>query len=137
MLHGFEKQTAPLTTEEKILVPILIDMLKDRKGADKAIISDELCAMLKFHTTTFIKQIEIGGARLRKMINYIRTHGLLIGLVASSKGYYITTDPEEIQAYLLSLVGRERSIRRMRIQVERFYRHPPTNDETQIQLNLF
>ncbi len=137
MLHGFEKQTAPLTTEEKILVPLLIDMLKDKQGANKAIISDDLCAMLKFYANSFTKPIEISGARLRKMINYVRTHGLLIGLVASSKGYYITTDPEEIQAYLSSLAGREMAIRRLRIRVERYYRHPPTTAETQVQLNLF
>ena len=137
MLHGFEKQTAPLTTEEKTLVPILIDVLKDRQGIDKAIISDDLCPILNFYANSFTKPIEISGARLRKMINYIRTNGLLIGLVASSKGYYITLDPAAIQAYLSSLAGREMAIRRLRIRVERYYRHPPIATEKQVQLNLF
>lgn len=134
MLHGFKKQTAPLTTEEKILVPILIDILKDKHGIDKAIISDELCQLLSPYTKIFAKPIEIGGARLRKMINYIRMNDLLIGLVASNKGYYITHKPEEIKAYISSLSGRERAIRRLRIHVERYYRTPSNHSHRQLGL---
>lgn len=131
MLHGFEKQTAPLTTEEKILVPILIDLLKDKNGVDRAIISDDLCALLSPYAKVFAKPIEVSGARLRKMIHYIRTNGLIIGLIASSKGYYITNDPEEIKDYISSLEGREKAIRRLRIYVERYYRTPTSNNTSQ------
>ncbi|HPI00341.1 MAG TPA: hypothetical protein PK772_08425 [Chitinophagaceae bacterium] len=137
MLLGFEKQTAPLTKAEKILVPVLIDILKDRQGINKAIISEDLCAILQPHTTCFTKPIEVSGARLRKMIRYIRTNGLLIGLVGSKKGYYLTLDPTTIQDYLSSLTGREMAIRRLRIRVERHYRQPPIATEKQVQLTLF
>lgn len=133
MLHGFEKQTAPLSKKEKILLPFLIDELKDKHGVAKAITGDALCNKLTDHAAKFSKPIIVSGARLRKMIHYIRTNGLLIGLVASSYGYYITQEPQEIKNYISSLESREAAIRRLRIYVERYYKIP----QKQIAPTLF
>lgn len=134
MLHGFEKQTAPLTAEEKILVPILIDILQYHQGIEKAIISKDICTLLLPHTKTFGKPITIGGGRLRKMINYIRIHGLLIGLVASNRGYYITHKPQELNMYIRSLMGREAAIRNLRLHIKNYLRTPVTIQQLRLHL---
>lgn len=48
--------------------------------------------------------------RIRKIINYIRINGLCNCLLATSNGYYMTNDKNEIDKYLDSLRQRIQSI---------------------------
>ncbi len=134
MVHGFEKQTAPLTAEEKILVPILIDILQYHQGIEKATISKDICTLRLSRTKTFGKPITIGGGRLRKMINYIRIHGLLIGLVASNRGHYITHKPQELNRYIRSLMGREAAIRNLHLHMKNYLRTPVAIQQLRLHL---
>lgn len=52
----------------------------------------------------------MGAARIRKLIHYIRVKGFTIGLVATSKGYTRTSNPEELKKYQNSLVHRAATI---------------------------
>ena len=44
--------------------------------------------------------------RVRKIINYIRTHHLVPLLIATSKGYWVSSDPKEISEWLETMQGR-------------------------------
>jgi len=60
----------------------------------------------------------IDGARLRKIINYIRVKNLIIGLMATSNGYYIAESKSEMIDYIDSLKGRENAIKAVRVAME-------------------
>lgn len=56
-----------------------------------------------------ITPLKFTESRLRKMCNYIRTHGLL-PLIATSRGYYVSHDKQEIKSEIQSLLERANSI---------------------------
>ncbi len=95
MLQGFEQYTHQLTKyEEGVLLPLLISGLKTKRGKDKAVTNKKICEALK------AKGYKITDARVRKVISFIRIHGLVINLIACSKGYYVATKPQEIEDYI-------------------------------------
>lgn len=107
MIKNFQKETCPLTDYEKDrLVPVVVACLSSRRGSSQAVNSRQL---LMHH----LKDYMVDAARLRKVINYIRTKGLINGLMATSKGYYIAESREELEAYLESLQGREQAIKEL------------------------
>jgi len=101
MIRNFEDQTDPLSPEESILVPKFIQGLKTKIGKEKAISNKQI--QNAFLTKSNIK---IPAARVRKIINYIRINGKLDNLCATSKGYYVASNKEEMDDYLLSLIER-------------------------------
>ena len=92
MINDFEKITYELTDSELELVPIIIKGLSMRKGKDMAVSGTIIC-----------EKMNIKGARLRKIINYIRVNNLLYGLCSCGKGYYIAKDLGEIEGCIISL----------------------------------
>ena len=114
MLNGFDKQTEPLTDYERnILLPVIAKGLSLRVGARRAVRNKEIVnAMRK-------ASYELSEARLRKIINHIRCCGYVKCLVATSKGYYVATSPDEMENYITSLGGREWAIRAVREALER------------------
>ena len=105
-MRGFEELTKALTLEEKRVVPSLVQILKERTGKDKAITGSQIASTV--YTATSYK---LDGARLRKMINYIRLTGAIELLAASSAGYYIAADAKEAGEYQQSLRDRVVAIR--------------------------
>jgi hypothetical protein len=104
MLTGFTEEW--LTSDEynaleRQAFPLLIRGLKVRIGKENAITNDNIRAALLNKYGIFI-----GAARMRKMINLIRNKMIIPGLVASSKGYYVTDSAEEVQRWIDSLDGR-------------------------------
>lgn len=114
MIHGFSEQTKPLTPyESDVILPLIIQGLHSKVGKDKAITNQHICSVLK-------KQgYKLDNARLRKIINHIRVKGMVIGLVATSEGYYIAENKKELEVYLESLKGREDAIRTVRQSLEK------------------
>jgi len=109
MIHGFSEYTHELTPYEKdTLLPVFIRGLEKKQGAAMAVTNKEMVAALK------AKGYKVSDARVRKIINHIRTHSLIPGLVASSKGYYISSDPVEIMKYVDSLKQRANEINRVK-----------------------
>ena len=92
MLVNFEKYTQQLNKDELELVSIVIKGLSQRVGKDNAISSTVIC-----------QKLSLQGVRLRKIINYIRTKNLLIGLCSCGTGYYIAKNRYEFEQYLYSL----------------------------------
>lgn len=113
MLQGFEQQTGKLTDYEKnTLLPIMVKCLGRKVGKENAVTNAYMCDKMNENG------YEIGEARVRKIINHIRTNGLVPCLMASSFGYYVTNNAEELRAYIASLKGREEAIRAVREAVE-------------------
>ena len=106
MINGFNDQTKELNEYERnTLLPIIISGLQRKVGIENAITSKEIESKLR------LKGHEVRGARLRKIINFIRINGLIDCLMASSKGYWIEDDKDIILKYINSLEQRAESIR--------------------------
>lgn len=109
MLPGFEDITDDLTEyEQTVLLPVFVRCLAKKIGPGCAVTNAQICRGMK------AKGYNTNGPRVRKIINHLRRHNLVKGLLASSKGYYISTDPSEVSRYIESLDGREAEIRRVK-----------------------
>lgn len=113
MIAGFSEQTKPLSSyESETLLPLIVQGLHSKVGKDKAITNQQICTALKN------RGCKLDNARLRKIINHIRINNLVIGLIATSDGYYIAEDKKELEVYVGSLRGRENAIRVVRQSLE-------------------
>lgn len=114
MIQGFSEETKPLTPyENDVMLPVIIQGLQTKVGKARAITNQEICTALKK------RGYRIDNARLRKIINHIRVNGMVIGLIATSDGYYIAEKKSELEMYLESLKGREEAIRAVRWSLEK------------------
>lgn len=114
MINGFTTQTEPLTEYERdTLLPVIVRGLINKVGEAKAITNAAITRAMKS------AGYQLTEARLRKIINHIRTTGMIRWLIATSKGYYIATSRQEMEDYIVSLRGREDAIRAVRESMER------------------
>lgn len=114
MLPGFEDITFSLTESEMQWAVQIANGLSKRIGPENAITSDEI---IKSYLEK--RSVKLTGPRIRKIVNYIRMHDMVPCLVASSKGYYVTNDPKDLQRYAASLTGRAQAIQALILNVER------------------
>lgn len=113
MINGFDNETAPLTGYETgVLLPRLISGLKTKQGRRSAVTNKYIVSRLK-------GSFKISEARVRKIINHIRTNDLILGLIATSDGYFIAETEEELLEYEENLKGREDAIREVRQSIAR------------------
>lgn len=125
MIIGFKRETSPLSDyEQTALLPVMVKCLARRVGKDKAVTNDEMCRRMAD------RGYEISDARVRKVINHIRIHGLVNCLMATNSGYYVTEDPSEMRDYIASLKGREDAIRTVREAMERQLASMGSDDTT-------
>jgi hypothetical protein len=109
MINGFSEFTHDdLSASEQEAMVIISDRLRKNVGKNMARTNKRMCEIL-------LKEygLEVSGARMRKLINYIRNKCLITNLVASSKGYYVSNDPDEINKYIYSLRQRAHEILRV------------------------
>lgn len=105
MVSGFEDQTHELSDYElNTLVPRMVAGFRSRVGAKKAITSTKAIKQMKE------SGLKVDPARFRKVVNYIRTKGLVSNLVATGKGYHIAESEFESRRFLESLKQRIQSI---------------------------
>lgn len=113
MIKGFSEQTEPLNEyEQDTLLPIIIRGLRARIGKESAVINRYIVSQLK-------PTYNVSEARVRKIINHIRTADLIPGLIATSDGYFIAETEQELRDYEESLLGRELAIRQVRESIAR------------------
>lgn len=113
MINGFDELTQPLTDYERdTLLPVIAYGLSLKIGKRAAITNGRICDALRS------KGYKITEPRLRKIVNHIRTRGMVANLVATSKGYYVATTIEEMTDYIASLKARESAIREVRVALE-------------------
>lgn len=130
MLNGFEEITAPLTEHEKTILPVIVSGLKRKVGVHNSVTNKAICEGLKR-----VKNIDINEARVRKIINHIRMHNLVPGLIANSKGYYISNNPKEVKAYIESLEGRKQAIEGITKQFKQYLFQITTQQQKQLFIN--
>ena len=108
MIKNFERETCPLTDYEKDeLVPLVVQVLQHCKGKKYALSN-------KNFINRWGSGYKLNPARFRKVINYIRNKGMIKGLIATSKGYYIAQSRQELEDYIKSLQGRENAVKELR-----------------------
>lgn len=113
MIKGFDQETAPLTNYETgVLLPLLVRGLRTKKGRDSAVTN-------RYIVTALRGSCKLSEARVRKIINHIRTNDLIPGLIATSDGYFIAEAESELLEYEESLKGREDAIREVRQSIAR------------------
>lgn len=113
MIKGFDRETQPLTEYEiGVLLPLLIEGLQTKLGRENAVTNKHIVNALK-------GAYKLNEARVRKIINHIRTNDLVPGLIATSEGYFIATTEAELLEYEESLKGREDAIREVRLSIAR------------------
>lgn len=107
MINNFFNETKPLTDFERALLPTMVKCLQRHVGRKHAVTNRKMREGLADYG------YDVSDARIRKIINHIRTHGLVECLMATSKGYYVTTDVAEFEGYLESVQARIDSIQAM------------------------
>lgn len=113
MIKGFEIQTEQLNEYElNTLLPVIVRGLRTKIGSQHAITNKKIVEALK-------NSYALSEARVRKVINHIRTNDIIPGLIATSEGYFIAETEEELSDYEDSLKGRENAIREVRLSIER------------------
>jgi hypothetical protein len=113
MIVTFEEITYELDEYEinKIL-PVVLSGLKTKIGKDNAVDSTHIVKVLKG------RGLKITDARLRKVIHYIRQERLITNLIATSQGYFIANDIEQLKTYAKSLKQRISSINDVLLYIE-------------------
>ena len=114
MITGFDEETAPLSEKELKILPHVAFILGTRKGHDAAITNKQIAKAI--WNTEFVK---VGEPRIRKIINYIRINGIVSCLIATSKGYYVATNEQELLDYEQSLDGRATAIWNIKAQIKK------------------
>ena len=105
MITNFEEITAPLSIEERELLLCVYDVIKkiDKNNPIKA---PNLIQRVKQITN----KEKFTQARLRKIINFIRSNGIL-PVIATSNGYYTSYETNEILKEIKSLNERAEAIK--------------------------
>jgi len=114
MIKTFEQHTVELSPDEQRFVGIIADRFATKKGKQHIVTAEQIIDGLKRQFN-----IEFQESRVRKMIQYIRLNNLVIGLIATSKGYFVADSIEEIEDWIDSLKSRENAIRSIREIAER------------------
>ena len=108
---NFEKITEDLTEVElsytNTIKNILLGILDDKKPAKQPDLCESINAFLEM--TEGNPEIKVNGVLLRKFVNYFRSNGIL-PLVATSEGYLLTWNKEQIEQQIKSLEQRANSI---------------------------
>jgi predicted RNase H-related nuclease YkuK (DUF458 family) len=111
MITNFEEITQELNEEELKLLSLIVRGFKNYSKENPIKAPDIVSRLNKFLINNKIEtSIKITEARLRKYVNYIRQNTLL-PLIATSKGYFVSYDVEEIRAQIKSLEERAKSIK--------------------------
>src|ERR1700741_1001183 len=110
MINGFEQETAPLNiAERKVAEHLALNLQLYYIGKENSVTSDRIIKY--YNSQEAIKGFaKMNGARLRKIINHIRLKGMVLNLIATSKGYYVSRNAAEIAKYKDSLIQRAEAI---------------------------
>lgn len=99
--------------EVNVLLPILMKGLETKKGKENAVTNKQIVQSVRKHG------LKINDRSFIMIINYIRMNDLIVGLVGSSTGYYISNNEQDFINYEDSLLGREVALRKVRMTMQR------------------
>ena len=103
MITNFEEETKPLNDLEKNAATAIANrLMKFHVGVKQRVTGDRIASGMSY-------MLPMNGARVRKIINYLRTvKGMLI--MSDSKGYYIAENDEQIEECIRSQRERAKAI---------------------------
>ena len=143
MVTGFEGLTYELNKFEKEhLVPLLVRSWERRWLEERGTVyMKEIVLGLRNHYTRHttdpkeLKQVlkKISEPRIRKVIHHIRVNGLVPNLIATSKGYFKTENPEKLKKYIESCWERSNSFKEVALSMENQYKKLINQITTQTQ----
>ena len=105
MITNFEEITHELNAEELHLAELLIKSFKARSKTNPVTAKE----IVKGVNRTYNLKTKFNDARLRKIVNYYRTHSI-IPLLSCKYGYYVSYNEDEIRSNINSLTQRATSI---------------------------
>ena len=109
-----KRVACPLSVYEyNVLLPILVNALKIKKGRANAVTSTQIVEALRSH------EMKVNERSVCRIINHIRMNDLIVGLMGSSAGYYITNSEQEFLNYEESLLRREEAIKEVRLCIKK------------------
>lgn len=123
MIKSFEEHTSDLSETELKIIPFLIEGFKKHDETDPI----KAPVIVKKMNEFFVKNkspFKMTEVKLRKCVNHIRSNSLL-PLIATSDGYYITSDKEIIKSQIISLQQRAFSINTCAGGLEKFLNDAP------------
>lgn len=123
MITNFEEYTFELNDNELKLIPILIRGFNTHSESNP-IKATEIIKQMNDYLVQNNAKIRLTQPRLRKCCNYIRSNGM-IPLIATSRGYYVSTDKEIIRTQIDSLIQRANSIKRCADGLKVFVNNSP------------
>lgn len=111
MITNFEEITADLNETDLFFQPFVFDFLRDHVGAKKAIKSPNLVESInKIVVSEYGQSVKrLTDVRLRKIVNYLRSHGLS-PICATSDGYFITFENKVLLSQVKSMEERANGI---------------------------
>jgi len=117
-ITNFEEHTHELTNEEMEILPIVVHGFRNYKK-DNPIKAELIVTRMNEFLSARGFKTKMTQPRLRKMVNYIRTNGI-IPLIATSHGYFTSDCKETIQEQIKSLQERANSIQRCAEGLKKF-----------------
>ena len=114
MKNELKKQTRPLSNyDHNVLLPVLMKGLETKKGKMNAVTSKQIVQGLRS------QGLKINERDVGSLINHIRTNDLVAGLIATSAGFYITDNEQELVSYENTLLKYETTLRKVRLSILR------------------
>ena len=108
MITNFEEHTHELTSEEMEILQLVIHGFRAYKKSNP-IKAELIVKRMNVFLENNGYKIRLTQPRLRKLVNYIRSNGLL-PLIATSNGYFTSDCKLTIQQQIISLQERANSI---------------------------
>jgi len=108
MIVNFSNQTHELTDVEVYLLDFVKELFVQHDEVNP-VKGYRICERVNVHCEREGINYRLSEPRLRKMVNYFRSNSV-IPLLATSHGYYVTTDKTLIQSQIESLCQRAGSI---------------------------
>jgi len=128
MIRNFEEYTSEMTEDEiNYIIPRLIKMLTLAIGKGNALTNRKIVYDINIRNAVtkpdpsgeYRKQVTTSEPRIRHMIHILRVSDAIPCLIATSAGYYISNDRQEIETYMGSIDDRLRSIYQIRRALKR------------------
>ncbi len=118
MITTFETITHELTDDELNLVPVIVHSFRFYKK-DNPIKAELIVKRMNEYLEKNESKVKMTQPRLRKIVNYIRTNGI-IPLIATSNGYFTSDCKQTIAEQIQSLQERANSIERCAQGLKKF-----------------
>ncbi len=105
MILNFEEYTVELNPSEVKLAEQLALNLKLHAGKNSAVTGKQIIKYFDKH-----ENVKLSGAKVRKLVQYIRQNNLAPNVCATSNGYFCAMNAKELEEYITGLKQRLNSI---------------------------